>query len=143
MPLPVNIYTIQTVMGTVLEISLSISPNLNLTADFFILAFPLKFLICIHFSVSFIELRNMWKFPFFSCMVWDNAKMWCLETSVENTAQTKALFWTVGCKYLNVFLACVCLGYRTCNWSGNRTKICTFFFLQIFMSHSTHFKKYN
>lgn len=54
-------------------------------------------------------------FFFFSCVVQGSAKTRFLETSVENTRQTKALFWIVVWNYLNACLGCVYLVYRTFN----------------------------
>lgn len=75
LPLPVNIYTIKTVMGTVCKISLLVDPNWNPSVDFFIFA-SLMFLTCIHFFCFFHRSKKYVKvFLFFvSCMVWDDAE---------------------------------------------------------------------
>lgn len=56
-------------------------------------------------------------FSFFFFCVWfkivQRHDSW--KTSVENTRQTKALFWIVVWNYLNACLGCVYLVYRTRN----------------------------
>lgn len=77
-------------MGTVCKVSLLIGPNLNPTADFFISGFPFQISYMDSFFCFFYRVEKYMNvfLHFFSCVVWDDAKTWCLETSVENTAQT-------------------------------------------------------